>query len=156
MEKSKTSVYKKSCKLKGISLLETIMIVGIVSLLSFMIILNFNLFNNRLEKLELTQIKQNIYFIRSSSISSRTKETIFFDFQDNSYTFSNSDDKVELKYLDLDESSSNRKEFYFTEKGTPGFEGAGTITLLGQDKIYKISVTPVTGKVNIKIENEKN
>lgn len=142
-------------KLKGITLIELILVIGILAILSSIILINSNLISDKLEKRELEQIVISIKNIKHSSISSRREEKITFDFSGNSYKLSNSNETVELKHLKLTKEGSNRDSFYFTKNGRTGFEGAGTIVLTGENETYKIVVTPVTGRVSWRENDEE-
>lgn len=149
------SFYQKNKKLKGVTLLELIVTIGIISILSSLLIVNSSLIDNSIEKKELKQLERTINNTRNYSIVSRQSQNIEFDFENNSYTSTADGNICKLKVLTLNKEGSNLDSFKFTKTGSPSYKGAGTIKIIGKNKTYNISVTPVTGKVNLKDAHEK-
>lgn len=147
--------YQKNKKLKGVTLIELVVIVGIISILSFLLLFNSSLIEDSIEKKELKQLERAINNTRNYSIVSRKSQSIDFDFESNSYISTTDGNSCKLKNLTLNKKESNLNSFKFTKNGSPSYEGAGTIRIDGKNKNYKISVTPVTGKVNLKDAYEK-
>lgn len=154
MYRLKTLSLFQNKKIKGVTLIELILVIGILSILSTMILINSDLVSKKLEKKELEQIVISIKNIKHSSITNRKSESITFDFSNNSYKLSNSNDVIELKHLELIKEGSNRDSFYFTKNGRTGFEGSGTIMINGESESYKIVVTPVTGRISWREKDE--
>lgn len=152
MEKFEILSYiTNSKKIRGLSLIELIITIGIISILLTMILVNTNIINDRVEKSELKLLEKNINTTRNLSISSRKRYSIEF-LTDNSYMTSYDNEIVNFKKLSFNftHPSSNRKSFSFTEKGSPAYEGSGTIVIEGENNLYSISVTPAVGRVNIR------
>lgn len=134
---------------KGFTLIELVIILAIVSILFSITSLSFKNSNYYSAKKELQMIKKDLEFTRNLSMA-RAKESEFL-IDENQYEITCGDfkEKKEFsKYLVLT-SKGNTKSFQFSKRGTPKFAGSGTIMFMIKDKDYKITVEPVTGKVNL-------
>lgn len=141
----------KNQKTKGVTILELIITIGILSMLLLLVMINTNLISNRLAETELKIIERSINTTRNMSISSRTRHKIEFQSESVYYTSYNNETN-ELKELKINFTHplSNKNSFTFTEKGSTAYDGSGTIILEGKNESYSISVTPAVGKVNVR------
>ena len=144
----------KNKKVRGITLVELIITIGIISLISYLLIVKSFVISNRLEEIELKQIVNSINNTRNHSIITRKPQSITFNFINNNYTNSLDQEIIKLKKLELNRRKSNIETFTFTKNGSPAFKGSGTIFLSGEIEEYVIAVTPVTGKVNARKSDE--
>jgi type II secretory pathway pseudopilin PulG len=149
-----SQLLNKNKKIGGVTLIELVITIGIISLLSYLIIVKSFFISNKLEKIELKQIESSINSTRNYSIVTRKPQSITFNFVNNNYINSLEQEAIKLKKLKLNKDKSNIETFSFTKNGSPTYKGAGTIFLIGEKKEYSIAVTPVTGKVNARELNE--
>lgn len=146
-------------KYKGFTLIELIFVISILLILTMMAGLNYNI----IDKIEgNNQIKELVYNINQMRTYSQVhnKATVI-DFNDKGYTLKfsgksqnfNFNNKVRL-------IETNLNSVRFTAKGKPSYKNyensAGTIIYGIENKIYKITIEPVTGKVNLKNVEELN
>lgn len=142
----------KARKIKGLTLVELIITIAIVSILTSLVLLNSRSFNNYLEKQELKSIVISINQTKNYALSTRQRQNIIFT--NKIFKSSVNNEEIELKKLELVEAESNTKEFIFTENARPTMDDnlnptAGTLVFKGKDKSYKIILRPVTGKIRI-------
>lgn len=142
----------KARKIKGLTLVELIITIAIVSILTSLVLLNSRSFNNYLEKQELKSIVISINQTKNYALSTRQRQNIIFT--NKIFKSSVNNEEIELKKLELVEAESNTKEFIFTENARPAMDDslnptAGTLVFKGKDKSYKIILRPVTGKIRI-------
>lgn len=147
MEELKILFHSKN-RLKGITIIELLLTIALISLTGYLIIVKSSSISSKLEIKELNGLIKTINNVKTQSIISRESQSVILNFDDNSYSCNGTEQVYQLKYLKFDEIATNRKELIFTNTGKPGFNTAGTIILKGKNKNYKITVTPVTGKVN--------
>lgn len=148
-------------KLKGVTLIELVLTIAIISILINLLIIKSSTFDYKKEKAELKLIITSIKNTKNAAISSRTRQSIEFDFVDSTFVSTMENKQVLLKFLKIKSShpKTNTNKFIFTENGAPGMNingtnSSGTIIFEGKKNLYRISVEPVTGKVNMEIMNE--
>lgn len=146
---------QKNRKIKGVTLIEMVVTICIISILCYLLIIKSSFLDQKLEDKELKELEISINNTRNYAIVTRKSQNISFDFLNNSYTTSFDNQIYNLKKLELKEPLSNRQSFTFTKNGSPSYSGAGKISLKGIKSNFTISVTPVTGKVNMRESNEK-
>lgn len=137
-------------KRKGLTLIELLLTVSIISILLLITIPKLKVVERIKVKNDIKNIYTNINKCRNLAISSSKEATI--DFQSKGqYTYSIKGKNIVVKYSPFINISdySNKKIFKFTKRGVPGIEGAGTIIFTTDRCNYKITVEPVTGKVNL-------
>lgn len=141
-------------KRKGLTLIELLLTVSIISILLVITMPKLKVVERIKVKNDIKNIYTNINKCRNLAISTSRETTI--DFQSKGqYTYSFKGKNVVVKYSPLINISdySNKKKFKFTKRGVAGFDGSGTIIFTTDICNYKITVEPVTGKVNLYEEN---
>lgn len=143
-------------KLKAFTLVELIISIAIIGILGYILILNTRVISKHQEKSELNIISTSITHTKSSSLSTRQRHYIDIDYENNAYYISVSKEEIKLDSLEFLYQISNTNFLEFTSAGRPAYDTPGTIYLRGKktNTIYKLTILPVTGKVNITEEGE--
>lgn len=140
----------KNKKMSAISLVELIISIAIMAVLSTIIIINSKTVASYKEKIELDKFITTINQCKSKSIKERKTHKVTLIIPDNAYYSSLDSELNKFEYLKISGSGTNLDSIAFTVKGTPSKGSAGTIIIIGRELEYKITVSPVTGKINIK------
>lgn len=137
------------------TLVEIIVVIAILGIIIAMTIPNTNYFKSIRESLEVKELRRDILFTRNKAIVDSKIYKIKFIEDDNSYKISTGSDSesitIKTKYFEHGIKLNTRegsKTFTFNTNGTTS--ESGTIYFL--DRIgdeYKLSITPVSCKVNI-------
>ena len=120
--------------------------VVIIFLLTLPVVLLLETYNFFAEELETISVFMDVNAFRRSPIATG-KKSRFIVFQ-NEYRFNEMDDlrTNELNFLRI-ENWTNGGRYYITKDGFP--ERVGSFVLDGEDGRWKITLTPVVGKVNL-------
>lgn len=144
--------------LKGFTLIEILIVISIISILLMIPIFRGTALWDFKERKELKEFKNDIEYARNRAIVESNLYTVQIDPSKNSYTiskYSNTGPKIikkkELsKGIKIMKTNIERNEITFSYSGAPLI--SGTIYLENKKgEEVEIKVTPVTGKVNIKI-----
>ncbi|MDO5724667.1 MAG: prepilin-type N-terminal cleavage/methylation domain-containing protein [Tissierellia bacterium] len=138
---------------RAFTIIEIVLVIALVSILTKIYFINNDFINEYRVKESLNKIITDIEYVRNQAINSAKTMEISFNFDDNSYSYNEKETMIDIeivKPLKLDYSNSNRTKFVFTKNGIPAKDGAGTIALIYKHNLYRISVVPVTGMVNLK------
>ncbi|WP_276905841.1 type II secretion system protein [Peptoniphilus duerdenii] len=144
---------KKITKKSGFTLIELILVLSIISIListAFYGIKNLGLFK---EKHEIERIVDDIKSTRT--LAMKMKDTTKLEFSSigyKQYLGSELQFSYDFEVLNVISYPYQNKSFSFTKRGSPSYEGPGTLVLGGKNKIYTITVAPVTGNVNMRVE----
>lgn len=144
---------KKNTKKSGFTLIELILVLSIISIListAFYGIKNLGLFK---EKHEIERIVDDIKSTRT--LAMKMKDTTKLEFSSigyKQYLGSELQFSYDFEVLNVISYPYQNKSFSFTKRGSPSYEGPGTLVLGGKNKIYTITVAPVTGNVNMRVE----
>ncbi|MDO5713695.1 MAG: prepilin-type N-terminal cleavage/methylation domain-containing protein [Tissierellia bacterium] len=140
-------------KNNGYTLVETILVLGILGIIGLLIFPKFSFVKSYQENLEIKEIVYHLKSCKSKSLREHKPYTFFCN--EKSYGFRNDKGSTifEENYKSLSfDISSPRKEITFNPKGRPDMESAGKIYLNGTRK-YIIIITPVTGSIRWESEN---
>jgi len=152
-------VLVKQCgDVKGLTFIEVIIVICIISTLLMIALLNSTIVLGFKEKRELREFKKDIEYARNRAIVESRLYTVRINQSKNSYAIINysnlgKNTVKEKKFtygIKLKKTNLSQNEVTFSYSGAPLI--AGTIYLenrKGED--IEITITPVTGKVNIKI-----
>lgn len=144
---------KKNTKKSGFTLIELILVLSIISIListAFYGIKNLGLFK---EKHEIERIVDDIKSTRTLAMKMRdTTKLEFSSIGYKQYLGSELQFSYDFEVLNVISYPYQNKSFSFTKRGSPSYEGPGTLVLGGKNKIYTITVAPVTGNVNMRVE----
>ena len=144
---------KKITKKSGFTLIELILVLSIISIListAFYGIKNLGLFK---EKHEIERIVDDIKSTRTLAMKMRdTTKLEFSSIGYKQYLGSELQFSYDFEVLNVISYPYQNKSFSFTKRGSPSYEGPGTLILGGKNKIYTITVAPVTGNVNMRVE----
>lgn len=144
---------KKITRKSGFTLIELILVLSIISIListAFYGIKNLGLFK---EKHEIERIVDDIKSTRT--LAMKMKDTTKLEFSSigyKQYLGSELQFSYDFEVLNVISYPYQNKSFSFTKRGSPSYEGPGTLILGGKNKIYTITVAPVTGNVNMRVE----
>lgn len=138
------------------TLVEIIVVIALLGIIIAITIPNTNYFKAIRESLEIKELKRDILFARNKAIIDSKIYKIKFIEDDNGYKISTGSDSkvitIKTKYFEHGIKLNTRegsKTFTFNPNGTTTDSG----TIYFYDRIgaeYKLSITPVTCKVNIK------
>lgn len=144
---------KKITRKSGFTLIELILVLSIISIListAFYGIKNLGLFK---EKHEIERIVDDIKSTRTLAMKMRdTTKLEFSSIGYKQYLGSELQFSYDFEVLNVISYPYQNKSFSFTKRGSPSYEGPGTLILGGKNKIYTITVAPVTGNVNMRVE----
>ena len=144
---------KKITKKSGFTLIELILVLSIISIListAFYGIKNLGLFK---EKHEIERIVDDIKSTRTLAMKMRdTTKLEFSSIGYKQYLGSELQFSYDFEVLNVISYPYQNKSFSFTKRGSPSYEGPGTLILGGKNKIYTITVAPVTGNVSLKVK----
>lgn len=137
----------------GFTLIELILVLSIISIListAFYGINNLGIFK---EKHEVQRIVDDIRSTRT--LAMKMKDISKLEFSSIGYKQYIGEElqfEYEFEVLNVILYPYENKSFSFTKRGSPSYEGPGTLILGGKNKIYTITVVPVTGNVSLKVE----
>ena len=146
----------KSKTIKGYTLVELIVVMALIGIVLSVAIPSFQIVLRTSEKKELMEFKRDIIFARNSAVMENQNYYLALDIEANEYRIETSvkDDKSIIKTKEFvngivlkADNLNHNIAFYPT--GSP--DKAGTIELSNTkgERIY-ITITPATGKVNLK------
>ena len=144
---------KKVNRKPGFTLIELILVLSIISIListAFYGINNLRIFK---EKHEVQRIVDDIRSTRTLAMKMRDKSKLeFSSIGYKQYIGEELQFEYEFEVLNVILYPYENKSFSFTKRGSPSYEGPGTLILGGKNKIYTITVAPVTGNVSLKVK----
>ncbi len=143
---------------KGFTLIELVVVLALFSLLFSIAMPSFKVLYNYEQDQELKEFRKNILFARNQSIVKGEPHRVAFDYERNYYVIESNGKNIQshyfkngvqliLKPFNLEDSGVIEVEF--GRNGVPNHSGTVFIRL-DNKKIYGLSVTPATGKVNLK------
>ncbi len=143
---------------KGFTLIEVILVVSILSILFTIPVLNTNYLLKFVERKEINELKEDIYYARNRAIVESKIYSVDILVDKNSYAIYTYD--TYRKLIKSKKLKGNLKIKYTTIKNDElmfGYLGipieTGTIVLINNRvEEIKIAVTPVTAKINVYIE----
>jgi prepilin-type N-terminal cleavage/methylation domain-containing protein len=143
---------------KGFTLIEVILVVSILSFLFSIPVLNTNYLLKFVERKEINELKEDIYYSRNRAIVESKIYSVDILVDKNSYAIYTYD--TYRKLIKSKKLKGNLKIKYTTIKNDElmfGYLGipieTGTIVLTNnRGEEIKIAVTPVTAKINVYIE----
>ncbi len=144
-------------KTRGFTLIELVLVITIMLILFSVSGINYKVTDRMEAKNQIYELKYNINEIKRYSQIHRYKGSI--EIKDDGYVINFKDKSEEIKFNKLvNLESTNLSVISFTSKGKPSFKNnvnsAGTIVYTIGNKQYKITIEPVTGKVNLRIMGE--
>ena len=141
-------------KKRAFTLLEMVVVLAILATVIGIVALKGQLFKNFHERKELKNIVQLIETGKKIAVSGNIRTQVVFDYDRQKITLFQMQevvfipyDSIELEKVKLSRHKTPLETLDFTENGTP--VKGGTFFLKFSDKNFKITIRPVTGKVNI-------
>lgn len=137
---------------RGFSLIEMILSIGIILILLSVASVNFKVKDKIEAREQIKTLALDIKFLKNYAQINNKRTSM--DISDKSYTMTFGDKSKEVKFNQLVKlEESNLSNITFTSKGKPSYinekSSAGTMIFsVGKNK-FRISIQPVTGKVNI-------
>ncbi|MDO5040751.1 MAG: type II secretion system protein [Peptoniphilus sp.] len=136
---------------RGFTLIELVVSISIVSILFTLGLMSFRRVGSLEAKKDLKTIVNHIKFARNMAISKKSQSQVYFS-RDNSYEITCADYKESFHYNNKLQFLNTRDvKLTFTIKGVSSADTSQTLYFKIKDKIYEITVEPITGKVNLKI-----
>ncbi len=143
-------------KNSGYTLIELLIVIALFSTILSIVIPKLGFFKNLMEKQEIAELKKDLLFARNSAIVENRYYTVYFNHNENFYTIKTSESSSVIKSktlgqgLKLDENNLVGN-FTFTSSGATA--NSNTLYINARkNKRYVISLTPATGRIEIKIE----
>lgn len=137
---------------RGFSLIEMILSIGIILILLSVASVNFKVKDKIEAREQIKTLALDIKFLKNYAQINNKRTSM--DISDKSYTMTFGDKSKEVKFNQLVKlEESNLSNITFTSKGKPSYinekSSAGKMIFsVGKNK-FRISIQPVTGKVNI-------
>lgn len=147
------SKFSQKNKKRGISLLELVLVIAILSILTTISILHFTTVSTFGAGRDLHRMQDDLIYLRKYALRNRTKTKLVLI--DNGYKLYLGD--TEFKEVKLSDKlefqpESNRTKFVFSETGRP--VEAGTMIFNYGKTQKKIVVQPVNGRISLQeVEN---
>lgn len=141
---------------RGYTLIELLIVIALFSTILSIIIPNLGFYTNFMEKQEISELKKDLLFARNSAIVENRYYIVYFNHNENSYIIKTSETSPAIKSKTLGKGLKLDKDnlvgsFTFTPSGATG--NSNTLYINGKkNKKYAISLTPATGRIEIKIE----
>ncbi len=142
----------------GYTLVELLVVIALFAIVLSVAMPSFNIIFNTQEKKELMEFKRDIIFARNSAIVENTVYIFSINKSSNSYIIRKEDNKTVVKEVNLSHGivigeNNFGGSIKFTPTGSPSIGGTISLTNKKKQKI-KITITPVTGQVNLYIDNK--
>lgn len=140
---------------KGYTLIELLIVIALFSIFLSIAIPNLNFYRNIMEKQEIAEFKKDLLFARNSAIVENRSYTVNFNHERNSYNIKTSNrptvkSKTFSNGLKLFENNLVNS-FTFTPSGATG--NSNTIYIdTKKNKRYVVTLTPATGRIEIRLE----
>ncbi|SHG98571.1 prepilin-type N-terminal cleavage/methylation domain-containing protein [Anaerosphaera aminiphila DSM 21120] len=135
---------------RGFTLIELVAVISILLILTTIGLNKSSIVENYRAKQDINMIYKDIRSARNLAMSNKKMATVSFN-KDNSYTISCGDYMERKRYSQkIKLMSKNIENIGFTKRGAATQNGSGTFIFLLLNREYKITVEPVTGKVNLK------
>ncbi len=139
-------------KKSGYTLIELIIVMALIGLILSVSIPSISLIFNNKEKLELMEFIKDINYARSKAVMENDLYTLILYTEENKYIIFNKKMIVKEKFFTQGisiKSENLNSSITFYPTGTPN--KAGKINLTNKkDKTITITITPATGKINLK------
>lgn len=137
---------------KGSSMIELIIVIAVIGILIGLASLDTDIFYNYKLNKEIENFKRDIESMRIRSIKEGRRTKVSIAVNEKSYMLwtmddSNSFKKTKTVYLKYVRLSSEQYDYIFTGRGS--ISRGNTIRLKHKYGEYKMTVEPITGKVNI-------
>lgn len=139
---------------KGFTLIELIIVISIICIILGIAIPKITGITNLNERKEAEKLVDDLKYARNMAI--KIGDYVNFKIENKNYKIFSKEKNfkdVDLKFLSLEKEPQFNK-FTWTKRGASSYRGQGTLILYGKNK-YIISVAPVTGNINLKVEKWK-
>ena len=138
-------------KNKAFTLIELVISIGIILVLLSIAGLNFKIRDRVQAREQVKELALDLKFLKNYAQINNMRTSMTLNDQGYSIKFDEKSKEVKFNSL-LKLESTNLSEITFSKKGKPSYindkSSAGTIIFSIGDKRYKITIQPVTGKVN--------
>lgn len=138
-------------KNKAFTLIELVISIGIILVLLSIGGLNFKIRDRVQAREQVKELALDLKFLKNYSQINNLRTSMTLNDQGYSMKFGKKSKEVKFNSL-LKLESTNLREITFSKKGKPSYvnekSSAGTMIFSIGDKKYKITIQPVTGKVN--------
>lgn len=140
---------------RAYTLIEILIVLALLSLLMAIALPNIGFLNHFKEKQDFNELKRDLMYYKNKAITENCHYKINIDINANKYEVINPTTNIKikskelkwgLKFINTKETTTNIIKF--SPSGAPSTTGTFVIQRRN-GSIYKFSITPVTGKVNI-------
>lgn len=140
---------------KGYTLIELLIVIALFSILLSIALPNLAFYRNIMERQEISEFKKDLLFARNSAIVENKSYTVAFNHERNSYNIkTGSRPPIKSKTFNHGLKLTENKlanSFIFTPSGATA--NSNTIYInTKKDKRYVVTLTPATGRIEIKLE----
>ncbi|WBW50566.1 prepilin-type N-terminal cleavage/methylation domain-containing protein [Peptoniphilus equinus] len=133
---------------RGFTLIELVLVLGIMGLLVSAVGLNFKAVSAYQHRTETRALARRIRTARSTAVA--TRSTVSVSFREDGYTVQGQGPYRLPQGMHL--TSNVSEDLQFNKYGIPSIEGkARTLTITYQGQSIVITIAPVTGKVTTKL-----
>lgn len=135
---------------KGFSLIEVVIVIGIIGILMQVGMNSYTGLSSFRSKMEVKKLALDLKNARNLAIATRHKSVVSLG--EDSYTIKTKNDTKKYEFpkgLKI-VSQNNEGDIIFTPKGRSSSKTARTIIIKSNKKEYVITISPVSGKVNIR------
>lgn len=143
---------------KAYTLIEVLLVIALISIITSIFIPNTRMFQNIKAKNEIKEFRKDLLFARNAAILENSYYYIYFEIDKNRYFIKKATTESPIKTKDFDhgislDNRSNITVLQFNPNGRPGNSGSIYLTDLN-NKAYKITVTPATGRIDCEYQDE--
>lgn len=137
-------------KKKGYTIIEIIVVLALFSVMFCIAFPSMKTFARLKEDKEVREFRRDIYFARNQAIVNNCPYYFVLDYDTGGYHIKKEDQVIERKkFKNIALIRTSQVEFTFSGSGAPLVSGSVNIKTSDGTK-YRITVTPVTGKISIK------
>lgn len=134
---------------KGFTLIEMVLVVGILLVIMSVGIHSLNLVSRFNNSKYIEEIAGNIRYARNLALANKEDCMLTFN-EDNTYTIIQKDFVETYDYSKEITNNLSGKIIRFNRRGAPHYKTSQTLVFYTKNRKYEITITPVTGEVNIK------
>ncbi len=132
---------------KGYSLIELVLVIGIISILISISVLNFGIIDSYIGKNTVNRFAMDIRRCRNLAIESNYYSTLTYDSSGYNYSCNGNDSE----FFDFPKGTSiSESTLKFNNRGIPSKDTPRTIVISVKNRDYSISIEHVTGRINTK------
>ena len=143
---------------KGYTLIELLIVIALFSIFLSISLPNMSFFTAMRQKQEINEFKKDLLFARNSAIVENKSYRVSFYIDKNTYSIRESGKDKAIKSKTFSNGLKLNEDvivgsFVFTPSGATGNSGSLYIEAMRNNR-YKVTLTPATGRIEIKLEKK--